>query len=51
MYFDRPKKSELKKICPIFEGLSIAEKGQKMRYFKTVKPIKMARSKEVGAWN
>ena len=51
MYFDRPKKSELKKICPIFAGLSIAEKGQKMRYFKTVKPIKIARSKEVGAWN
>ena len=62
MYFDKPKKSELKKKkCPIFAGLSIekltpltsilAEKGQKMRYFKTDKPIKIARSKEVGAWN
>ena len=63
MYFDKRKKSELKKKCPIFAGLSIeklspstsilgvAEKGQKMRYFKTVKPIKIARSKEVGAWN
>ena len=61
MYFDKRKKSELKKKCPIFAGLSIekltpstsilAEKGQKTRYFKTVKPIKIARSKEVGAWN
>ena len=53
--------TELKEKCPIFAGLSIAklipstsmvaEKGQKTRYFKTVKPIKIARSKEVGAWN
>ena len=55
------KKSDFKKKCSIFAGLSIkklkpsscilAEKGQKMRYFKTIKPIKIARSKEVGAWN
>ena len=29
----------------------LAEKGQKMRYFKAVKPIKIAGSKEVEAWN
>ena len=61
MYFDKRKKSELEKKCPIFARLSIekltsstsilAEKGQKMQYFKTVKPIKIARSKEVAAWN
>ena len=61
MYFDKRKKSELKKKCPIFAGLNIeklalstcilAETGQKMRYFKAVKPIKIAGSKEVGAWN
>ena len=55
------KLGELKKTGPIFAGLSIekvtpstsilAEKGQKMRYFKTVKAIKIARSKEVEAWN
>ena len=59
--FDQRKKSEFKKKCPIFAGLSIkklkpsscilAENGQKMRYFKTIKPIKIVRSKEVGAWN
>ena len=30
---------------------ALVEKGQKMRNFKTIKPIKIARSKEVGAWN
>ena len=55
------KKSDFKKKCSIFAGLSIkklkpsscilAEKRQKMRYFKTIKPIKISRSKEVGAWN
>ena len=49
MYFDKRKKSELEKKCPIFARLSmekstpstsiLAEKGQKMQYFKTVKPI------------
>ena len=61
MSFDQRKKSEFKKKCPVFAGLSITklkpspgileEKGQKMRHFKTIKPIKIARSKEVGAWN
>ena len=61
MCFDQQKKSEFKKKCPIFGGLSIkklkplycilVEKEQKMQYFKTIKPIKIARSKEVGAWN
>ena len=61
MCFDQRKKREFKKKCPIFAGLSIkklkpsscifAEKGQKMRYFKTIKPIKIARSKEIGVWN
>ena len=50
MYFDKRKKSELKKKCPIFAGLSIgkltpstcilAKKGQKMRFFKAVKTHK-----------
>ena len=61
MYFDKRKKSELNKKCPIFAGLSIekltlstsvlAEKGHKTRYFKTVKPIKIAGSKGVLVWN
>ena len=44
MYFDKRKKSELKKKCPIFAGLSIekltpstsilAEKGQKNATFQ-----------------
>ena len=61
MYFDKPKKRELKKKCPIFARPSIekltpstsilADKRQKMRYFKTVKPVKSARSKEVATWN
>ena len=61
MYFDKRKKSELKKKCPIFARLSLdkltpstsilAEKGQKMRYFKTDKLLKIARLKEVAAWN
>ena len=61
MYFDKRKKSELKKKCPIFAGLSIekltpstsilAEKGQKTRYLKTVKPLKIARWKGVLVWN
>ena len=29
----------------------LAEKGQEMQYFKTVKSMKIARSKEVGVWN
>ena len=55
------KRANSRKKWPTFAGLSIkklkpstcilAEKGQKMRYFKTIKPIKITRSKEVGAWN
>ena len=29
----------------------LPEKGQEMQYFKTVKSMKIARSKEVGVWN